>query len=70
MKTMKQAFDEAADDEGVYTLYLTGEEARATLRALAAVCDDDPDAATAHGRLARRLESRRSPASTGDARRG
>ena len=67
---MTEPFAELADDEGVYTLYLTGEEARAALRALAAVCDDDPDAAIAHGRLARLLDSRRSPASTGDARRG
>ncbi|MEU8968116.1 hypothetical protein AB0D11_02375 [Streptomyces monashensis] len=61
MKSMKEAFEEACLDEGVYCLYLTGDEARATLRALGqAGGGGDPDAAAAHARLQRRIEWQRS----------
>lgn len=55
MKTFAEATAELADDKGVYSLYLTGDEARATLRALQQVPTDDVDAATARTRLARLL---------------
>jgi hypothetical protein len=58
--TMREAFGEARLDEGVYCLYLTGDQARATLRALGRDVVDDADAAAAHGRLQRLLEPRQS----------
>ncbi|UXY25019.1 hypothetical protein N8I84_42085 (plasmid) [Streptomyces cynarae] len=56
VKTMKEAFEDARLEEGVYCLCLTGDEARATLRALADVPADDLDAAAAHARLHRLVE--------------
>jgi hypothetical protein len=57
MKSFEEAFAELADDEGVYSLLLTPNQARATLRALAQAPDDDDDAAIAHSRLARLLQN-------------
>jgi hypothetical protein len=56
MKT-EEAFAELSDDEGLYSLLLTGDQARATLRALTQASDQDVDAATARTRLARLLET-------------
>ncbi|MFI1606970.1 hypothetical protein ACH4YN_33295 [Streptomyces griseofuscus] len=60
MKTMKEAVEEIRqdDDEGVYCLYLTGGQARATLRALGLVAEDDTDAAAVQARLHRLREPR------------
>ncbi|MFJ7895853.1 hypothetical protein [Streptomyces anthocyanicus] len=55
MKSFQEAFAELADDEGVYSLYLTGDQARATLRALEQAPIEDVEAATARSRLARLL---------------
>lgn len=57
-KTLKEAFDEAAADEGVYALLLTGDQARVTLRALKQASGDDAEAAIARSRLARLLSRR------------
>ncbi|MGW1171972.1 hypothetical protein [Streptomyces sp. NPDC002550] len=59
MKTMKEALDELRqdEDEGVYCLYLTGDEARTTLRALVAI-EDDAHAAAARERLQRQMVRR------------
>ncbi|MFF8980196.1 hypothetical protein ACF08A_25715 [Streptomyces cellulosae] len=59
MKAWNEAGVELAAAEGVYSLLLTGDEARATLRALDAV--DDREAAAARDRLARLLSSRIPP---------
>ncbi|MFI9810172.1 hypothetical protein ACIHEJ_38770 [Streptomyces sp. NPDC052301] len=56
VKTMKEAVEEARLDEGVYCLYLTGDQARATLRALTEGAGDDPDATAARARLQQLLE--------------
>ena len=58
MKTFKEATTELAEDDGIYSLLLTGDQARATLRALAAAPAEDVDAATARSRLAQLLEHR------------
>ncbi|MFF6966342.1 hypothetical protein [Streptomyces anthocyanicus] len=55
MKSFQEAFAELADDEGVYSLYLTGGQAWATLRALGQAPSEDVEAATARSRLARLL---------------
>ncbi|MFJ3024096.1 hypothetical protein ACIPH4_24590 [Streptomyces tendae] len=55
MKTWVEIAAELADDEGVYSLLLTGDQARATLRALERAPSDDVEAATARSRLARLL---------------
>ncbi|GGQ83607.1 hypothetical protein [Streptomyces flaveolus] len=55
MQTFEEAAAELAGQEGIYSLLLTGDQARATLRALEQAPDDDVDAATARGRLARLL---------------
>ena len=60
MKTIKEAVDALAEDDGIYSLLLTGDQARATLRALAAAPAEDIDAAAARSRLARLLECRAS----------
>ncbi|MFJ3984462.1 hypothetical protein [Streptomyces fungicidicus] len=54
MHTFAEAAAEAADD-GVYSLYLTGRQARATLRALDQAPEGDVDAAAARTRLANLL---------------
>ncbi|MFE7935646.1 hypothetical protein ACFU6S_44390, partial [Streptomyces sp. NPDC057456] len=43
---------------GLYCLYLTGEQARATLRALGHVAVDDADAAAVQARLQRLVQPR------------
>jgi hypothetical protein len=53
--TFDTALDELADDEGVYSLPLTGDQARATLRALGQAPAGDVNAAAARDRLARLL---------------
>jgi hypothetical protein len=58
MKTVKDAADDLSEDDGIYSLLLTGDQARATLRALAAAPAEDVDAAAARSRLARLLEHR------------
>ncbi|MFJ8192799.1 hypothetical protein ACIQ8D_24010 [Streptomyces sp. NPDC096094] len=55
MKTFAEVAAELADDEGVYSLYLTVDQARATLHALEQAPSSDVDAATARDRLARLL---------------
>jgi hypothetical protein len=57
MRTVKEALDELAEDEGVYSLLLTDDQARATLRALGQAPADDVDAAAARDRLARLLHA-------------
>lgn len=57
MKTRKEALAELADDGGVYSLLLTGDQAHATLRALRQAPAGDVDAAAARDRLARLLHA-------------
>ncbi|MFI1728206.1 hypothetical protein ACH40E_02990 [Streptomyces acidicola] len=58
MKTFEDALHELAEDEGVYALLLTGDQARATLCALERAPQDDLDAAAARRRLAGLMERR------------
>ncbi|MER6130228.1 hypothetical protein ABT173_48350 [Streptomyces sp. NPDC001795] len=51
MKTIKEEFDELAQDEGAFSLLLTGEQARATLRALDRTPKGEVDGAVARDQL-------------------
>jgi len=54
--TMKEALAALASDEGVYSLTLTGEQARVTLQALRTASDGDEAAKQAADRLERLLD--------------
>lgn len=57
VNTFREAYERLLEEDGMYELLLTGDQARAMLRALAAT-GDDAHAAAAHERLLRQIERR------------